>query len=724
MTSKLRDDAPIVARLSGAINSSTTSITLDTALPGGTTLIYVGNEAMHVTAGSNPYTVTRAVLGTVARSHLDTAKVFTDVPYIRSRRMRLYYGNADGASAGADESEIGESWFLDTADVQRGLLAWTIRGRSQDKFLERRICSVYDRIPRDIGDGVIGRGILAYDIDDQDGSFESTGQNFFSGLPDIWPDKYRFILLEDEVVSGRVNQGRFQHPSLRGVAGTARAEHAAQTPWVEVLVADADIEHYDSNVSANVQVGSFRYQDSSPTNSRSTGTWKVSDHPIVIILCMLLSSASADDGLELTNTIGDYNFSSLPVGFGIGIPGDQIDIDSFLDIWRRHPEWRSPNTTVGPQKLFTNEQHGSGIGVMPTAVSELTFAEWFEREFGWTGIILQLVLGKWTAYLPRIPMVNDTTTAVGDDQILTEKQGDGSFRPAISQRKEMEYLVSRVTFRFKGEDGREQSITYRDEDFANVLGQRGFYQVEERGIDILAPGVRGDPTNPLLRARALTLLLRYYRPVWEVEADTALDLFNIAPGTLIALTHRLLVKDGARGWTNEPVIAWNKNAVLRPGKSAVEWKFIAYGLRGTFGRISPAARIVSVSDPGGGNLDVLCSTNVYTDPNDPIATNDAASFNHSLIGSSPVLNLIQRSGVLVNAATQTIVSFPAANTIRVNGNFGGTLAVGTGNAGQRLQFARRDAPVTSGQYTNYVFLGGTNGTIGSSGQANWSHGEA
>lgn len=725
LTAKLRDDAPVIARLVGGINAGAGAITLDSAALSIGQLVYIGNEAMVVTGGANPYNVTRAQLGTIARSHYDNDKVFTDVPYIRSRRMRLYYGNAAGSSAGTDEAEIGQSWYLDTADLQRGLLAWTIRGRSQDKFLERRICSIYDRRPRDIGDSVIAWGVIAYDLNTTDGAFEGTGQSVFTGLPEVWPDKYRFVLLEEEIVSGRVHNGKFQHPSLRGVAGTVAEEHAAGTPFVEVLVADADLEHYDPNVGANVQVGSFRYQDSAPTGDRTTGTWKVSDHPIVITLCMLMSSASPDDGLELANASGNYDFSSLPAGFGIGIPADQIDIDTFLDIWRRHPEWRSPNTVVGPQELFPNERIGVGSGPAPIVVSELTFAEWYEREFGWTGVILQFNNNKWSAYLPRIPMVNETTTTIGDAQILTEKTGDKSHRPAISASKKMDYLVSRVTFHFKGEDGRPQSVTYRDEDFATVLGQRGFYAVEERGIDIMAPGVRGDPTHPVLRNQALTRLIRYYRPVWEVEADTDLSLYAIAPGTLIALTHAMLVKDGARGWTNEPVIAWYKNPILREGRAAVEWKFIAYGLRGTYARQSPTARIVSVASAGGGNFDITCSANIYTDPTDPLAQTDAGSFNNTLIGSNPLVNLIQRNGVLVSATPQNITSFPGANVLRVNGDFGGTLAAGVGNAGQRIIFAERDAVgLQAGQYTNYVYLGGTNGTIGASGQANFKYGEA
>lgn len=726
VTAKLRDDALAVAYLVNAISATATEIVLSAGdVVFAPQLIYCDGEAMLVSGGGEgTYSISRGELGTTARSHRAGARIYDVMPYYRSRRIRLYYGTIDGTVA--DEEEIGQSWFLDTCEMPRGMLTYLLRGKSQDKFLDRKICSVYDQKKSGNGGAIriaspllvsgllLMRGNLAAKIE---GDVQSVSSLIaFNNTYPIWAEGFRFVLVDDEVIGGVSTPNGMQAPIWRGLGGTKIKDHDIGAPFVEILCADADVKK-----DASTQVGSFRYQPL-PVDlvSRYFDPNVITDHPIPIVLNVMLSSANDDDGLELTNyQIGDaYNFSLLPPGFGIGMPRELVNVQSFIDVWERHPEWRSPNTIFGPHKIEA-VRTGSFSGFSVTTLSDLSFAQWFEREFGWTGMILQIVDGQWTCTLSRIPLVGELAAeTITEADVLTDRQADGSYRPRISARKSMDYLVSRVTFRHKNNTGDEVSITYTDDDFKEVLGQSGLFYAEDRTIDIPAPGFRGDGTDPLLRRAGLIRLLRYFRPVWEVELESHPRIRTINPGQIVGLTNRMIPKNGLRGWTGEAVIGFYKNPIMQPGKVGIAWKFIAYALPGNFGRVSPALRIITIASAGGSNLDITCSANVFSEPEV-----DASYLNSSLAGVGSLLQVRDRSLALQSTSSAAIVSFPSANVVRINGDMGGFLETGVGLAGYLLTFATRGVPPTSNQRTYWTYLGGLNGTILDL-QENWSYSDS
>lgn len=728
LTSKLRDSGQYVARVlqNAQINALDNPVTFDTdvALPVAVNdLIYMQTEVMQITgAALNTYTASRAKLGTMIRSHHNRAKIFVNNFFCKSRRIRLFVGTFE--SGPSEEREIGTGWYLDVKGLPAGLLSYNISGISQQKYGDRKLGRIYDHCgdyPKWISenaDPIMFGSIQGTIPEAVPVALADTYQDSIFGQKQsaqLWMHNYRFAMVEEEIFAfdadpfdtGINSIGNAVFPFMRGVAGTKPSEHQsnypAGVPVYECFVADADLADPQGN-----KIGSFVYEDQSIapiTGNRRTATVQTTDHPMLLTLIMMLSSADPDDNLQMINWNGNFNFATLPIGLGFGFPVADVDQNSFLDIWQRFPHWRSPFTVISKES------------------TKHTFFSWFEDQFGWTGVTITIVNGKWTAIKPMSALQGQELVSITDTDILAERAGH-VLRPAISQDQAMEYLANKVTFTFSTPSGDEASITFTEDDFKDTLGQSGYYQTEEKEIRLNAPGVRGDPRGdmPEIEARALELLLKFFLPAWRIRFSCPISFdsqFSI--GKIVGLTHSKLVnKLGTRGVVNDQVIIYRKTRALSPSGVRINTEVISYGLDGKFGRIAPSARIASVVATG--NPTRIVITNRFADgfvvgnyPN-----NDVSSFK---IGQKVTL-YNRDSSHFTPGVYQLITDLDVAlGEIHTDGSFGGALTVGAAQAGVIIGFAERDeAGLHTTQQNIYVYAGNET-QIGATGVAPWNYSE-
>lgn len=662
----------------------------------------------------------RGVLGTEARAHKSTSLLYTSSQFTRSRRIKMYYGFQETGIS--DEREIDASWILDQKTLMTGLVEYAINAASQEKYLDRRILRVMSHLEdsdwideandtHPMTQATLLMPITSTDqilMRDLQGPFFRpwAGPYFTDAVTPPGTDvSFRYAIVEDEVVGGALvydsgtnaprktiaGIGDLSFYSLfRGLGGTKAKEHDKGEKVREILLADASL-YFEG-----VQVGSFRHQhqsDGVATSLRTTGVWRVTDHPIAIAMIVMTSSADPQDGLELTNHNGKFNWSSLPAGWGIGIPIDNIDEVSALAIMERFPQWRSPNTVLG-----TDDQ------------KDKTFTKWFEEEFGWTGVIIRIIDGKFTFTLPSDLLENDANALTITESDLGAVKQDDALVPQAEFVDRWDLVASKVIFKVQ-QDGRERTISFDESNFDQTIGQEGFYDIDERELTLNAKGVRMDEggTEFVLSARALSLLLRYYLPPKSTEIYLPLSFDKILNvGDVHKVTHPQFPTATGRGWNLQPVLIHGKKQDVKPGKVGLAVEIITHSLPGKYGRVSATGAIVSVV-LNGSDYDVTLAENRYTFATNalglPVSDNKAFKVDQ-------VLRLIDKKGTDIGAGTETVVVAPSGSTVlKISGNFSGNLAVGTGNAEDSLVFANFDE-VIAGQGSDYAYFADADGKLG------------
>lgn len=728
LTALFRDDAAYSSRLATAMSASTLQLETETGLWSVGDLIYLRNEVLSIggldsTAGGiDTWVVERGVLGTRPQAHPIHTKLFPTNFFIQGRRVRFYYGATEAPN---DYREIESAWVIDRLGMDN-FTTWTLRAISRETFLDRLLMRVRQWIgtPRRSAsymyltvNGLIASNTVLFD--------QQAGGNFATERvtwDELWPEQHRFFEVNHkEVILShcRAATGSGTSPQLseggsrteaarRGVAHTGNESTGAQpTLLTEVYVADADLRNRDG-----LQVGSFRYAHDSAgavSEDRTDNNWIVDDNPVVITLCLMLSSATPEDALELVNHDGVWNFSGLPPGVGIGVPVAEVNIDSFISVWERLRYLRSPNTVVGLQK------------------EDESFTEWFEREFGWTRILLRIVDGLWTASLATIELENAAsasggpssvgagTTTIDNTNILTiESDLAGLRQPLIEIGRFTEFAANSVAYKYRDRNGNEVTNTFTEDDFREVLGQSGTYGIDEKTITFEAPGLRIDDAQDTLMVMpfALSILLRVYRPIWKVIVKVPLSMdVQLTAGQVLNLTYALIPKDGARGWTNEQVVLHQKDTLISPDGTYISIVLIGFDLPGRYGRISASGRINTVTDVGGGSFGIAIDANRYTETAvaDTTINKDISAFQLAWI-----VKVYTRDGVEIDPAFQTIVLLDEpTNTIVVDGDFATSLPTGVaeypaGPAGLVIEFAEH-ADIVGTQLTNYVAIGDASG---------------
>lgn len=645
LTGLWRTERAPYTRLAEDVDLTETSILVDLADNLADKVVWVGSEAMVVTAdASSPesITVTRGALGTDALTHVDGDLLYLSTPYLEGRRVELYLCPLDATSS-ADERLIG-SYVVESLELDEGANVWRLRCAGQHRYLDRRL-PIAPRVGRIVQ-------VPPRRVQLDPGPVRS-----------LWSDRLAYLRVGDEIVQVYDNAAaQLSWAStttilpasvpfdvrLRGMLGTSAGTIEAPTQVHQVFLAGRDLRYSPGP---------------SPSTSRSSGTWTAAEHWVDLMLILLLSSASADDGLELTNrrtTGSDWsrsNFSSLPPGMGAGIPQDLIDWDSFERIRARTLGWRLPYLVYGDEPDKT--------------VSEV-LTEQFLRPLG---AFLSFELGVLRLGLSRALLNGEAAgLSITADNVLRREAAPRVYLPDVSVSRERARAVGSITYRIGPS---KAQVTYRSSDYAGTYGQRGWYGAVQPSTTIDVPGGRPEEA-PFYALRGAARLYRLHRPPMGLQASLDVSAWpSSAVGGLAQVTLSELpdLSAGTRGWTEvlveleERVVRLEQTATRNGGSAvgaSVQVRARRYSDALRIGRIAQAARVSSVS---GNAATVLANRYTHADADDqgyPDA--DAEAFQ---VGDA--LWLLNPDGSRVGSASQDVVSV-AGNVITLDGNFAGALA--------------------------------------------------
>lgn len=688
LVGQLRTDQAAITTIVGDVSrTATTVVVLDGSVITLNQVIYIRNEALLVTnlAGAT-LTVTRAQLDTEVQAHEDGSPVFASTPYLRSRILRLRLAPHNGS---ADQETVLSTNYLDKVALSGDVNCWDVAGRSQLKFLARVICGQVMRYTFDSFQYLkmkLTNGVGGHDRSTHDAR--------------IWSDSVAFFKLGAEILRTNVllptgSTGIFTDVTSviqeRAQSGTKEDDHK---PGETAYLVLNGTEPYSS----------FRYSPApSPSTDRAIGTWIVAStgsggvHFVDAILCMLTSSARLDDGYELTNYDPNYgNWSSLPPGYGIGVPYTLIDFASFIDVKARTPNWTFPNLIVGDESI--------------------PFADWVEKNFlRPLGIFMTMASGQIRLVMPRAPLVGEEATAW--DFSVALRDGDTAVGLSAAPVLNTD-TASSISFKLKTSLGEDVTETIGSADRAQFYSQGGYYALEENAITLDLPGARADQVgfDGFVRQLGLRRLYKLAKPRWTLRLRTDLSQYGLNPGDSVAITHPQLpdLRAGTRGWTGVLMTILEKTLSLTPAFFGFEWLLTGPGPDSArHGRVCPAANITAVA--GAGPYVCTVSANRYTSPDaaNGLPVIDSAGFT---IGDR--VRIVNRDGSAAAAVFST-VSAVGLNTVSVSSNFSGALA-----AGQQLIFANYGDSLGTDQATLYTFFAdGTDFTIGSSDEPPYTYGE-
>lgn len=615
ITAAVGTERPPVAQLAAFVSATATTITVNDAtdLPAsGAFVIYLGAEAVLI-ASRVGVTLTvasggRGWLRTDARSHREGEQVYLSSPFLRTRRMYLYLAPTDADSeAVALEYTVG-TYRIDRIGWSQNLGVWSLGGATEARDLGRLVCS---RMPGAFRvDAVNGiNQVLWSPVAGSRGALDlgRLDQLLFY----TWPDRVLHLRNGDgngEVLEAEVTDGTTYQPIItgRGRGNTEIGEVAPGDVLRPVLLGDS----------------AFRVSPGpTPSESRSSGSWPRTTHPVDQMLCALTSSAHPDDGLELLNYVAAWgNWSSLPVGYGIGYPAARIDFGSWVAIREATRHLSFPALVFGE----TTE----------------TFAEWATRNFlrplGWYVVVVD---GLLTLIAPRLLLEGETPAATIDvNDILEISSCDIA----------TDVVAGVVVYRYKGPGGYDHTTTVKASDFGSLFGSRAQYTLEDDAIEIEVPGVRADQSGlvAFLIWAGQRLLFRTMRPPMRLAVEVDSSFHALREGNVVEVTHPDLpnLRARRRGWTAVLAMVTYAGPLYLDDEGGVRRRVEVLAYPSFLSRrVAPSAMITGVT--GAGPWTCTVAANRYTAPNADLAgldVSDAAVFE---VGDR--LKTITRAGVEV-----------------------------------------------------------------------------
>lgn len=643
LTALIRTDRGPTTALEEDVDTSETSILVGSvANIAVNSVVWAGSEAFRVTGtgtGPDAITVTRGWLGTEALTALIGDPLYLSPPYFEGRRLTLSAVPITGSVIG-DERVIG-AYVIGSIGWDEAANIWEIQAVSQLAYLDR----VVPREPRQAQ-------VAASYWDPQNPSFLDLESNIFGPLfgaagAELYAAKdgdAEVIGLQNALLAASngppPQSPRFYDVTRRNIFGTRRGDIQPQDTLRQVFLAGEDLRCSPGP---------------SASTSRTSGTWTPAVHWVDLLLIVLLSSAEDADGLELTNVRGSgsdwsrSNFASLPAGYGVGLPVDLIDWDSFEEARAR------TRSLIFPRLIF------GGKGQR--------FSDWVTENFlRPVGAFLRVESGTVSVVVPRMPLAEETAGVTLDSSnILTKNEGPNVALPRVTVSRAKASVAGGITYLI---GPNKLEATFNNALYGRAYGQRGFYGQAAPSLEIPVPG--GDPAFPeVYGARASSRLFRRHRPALEARIVASAEAWDATPGALVSVTCPGLVNmaDPSRGWTNAVCEVQERQilADLQDGLT-VNLSVRRYSQRTRIGRVAPAAYVESVS-----SNEATVATNRYTEPDAPggLPTTDASAFTVGDI----LIRIDPDGAILGSAATETVVSI-SGDVIELTGDFSGALTAG------------------------------------------------
>lgn len=726
LTSLLRWDAPQLGQLAADVTVGAGSVSIKGVNPGvinifgglGPTTIWIGQEALYVPAsgstGTPPAnvvcTVYRGVHDSLAAPHSAGDPVYLYPPRLEGRTVRLGIVPMDANSA-FDELELDQYTITETG-FSLDFEAFTFKCASRLMSLTRTIGAAsagYYQL------GVIHRGQYL--------QMRAIGQPAGS-INGVWPaspgpgyeDRY-FQIDDKEILRGNANptvgdaawitaiHGWQVGISItdRALLGTAQTVTDANKLWVGNTGPKVTTPLVAETADG---IGSFRFSPGpTPSTSRSSGTWTQSAHWVDIILCLLLSSRTKGDGLELFNyPAGGPNHSSLEVGWGAGIPVARVDVASFLAVRDRTPDWRFPD--------FLLAKTGK--------LNELLNTQFLRP----LGAYISSKAGRLTLVLPRIPYVGNVPAPTLS--LLSEAVTPGRSRAALTASYDPANRIRAVLLKMRAPNGDEATVLISAGDYGGQISARDSVNVNDGVLELAIPSIRGDRggTDVLVEQIGQRRLLRQIKTPLLFQARVDLAQYAIGLGDLVTINADNVPNSasGVRGINALPAIVIERSIDLdvTRGPPGIGLRLLSYGQRpSTVGAIAPSATIVSWDLA----LHVASvATNRFTDSTAtaPLPNTEATQF---AVGMR--CKLINPDGTLASPAGgaghyQTVTA-TGVNSVTFDGDWAATITVV--NPGYVIVLADYDDARVLDQVMYVAMADAATLTVGATQVAPWGYGE-
>lgn len=664
-------------------------------------LIHIGSETMRVdqvqVATGFPdgvsrcaVFVTRAQLGTRARVH-DASRIDLNVyalnPFLLTRSCNVYM--TFDALAEADEEPLARDFRIGDVDLRNGTL-YEIVTTSNEGMLEREIYSGGD-------DFIVGKATLTGGTQvpgtttvinprtvlvtaQGNASDEFFRANVFSPPPATYQQRQygdTYLMVDGkDVIRGRfeaelTQYGIFPPPFTiqyrdywdSGVAAIGEPLERFTDKDCREVFTDRSFRFQRPGEEMTVRPtdmfsDALAEEDGSTRNGAgraSTGAWRITRHPALVLLCLMCSSRIPGDGLELTNYVaGKGNFSGLRPGLGIGIPADLIDFDSFWAMFDATASLKFRGTYIEKPERFD---------------------EWATKEvLGPLGWLMRSRESDGKIELARLRVDIDQTvtgTDIGPDDIVAEgKDAMGGITHDVTFSE----VVSTVTLKLTDKSGRPgtelrfpQSATtsrFGLDDAAVAQGKSVQFDIKSIDVQEQVPIAHLTGELQALYERVEILLRRFNVPVDRVTFTTDLSFLNVRTGDLFFLTAPWLVNvhSSSRGWADVPMEVIRRSLDL--DKGLIKWECIAFP--GRRQRVIPPT--VWVRDHNGGNTWLVHDNRFGTRFPGASRASDLSGFN---VGDR--VRLVNPDGSEGgNGNLEDVTSFDeAAGTITLGGNFGG-----------------------------------------------------
>ncbi len=571
----------------------------------------------------------RGSFGTTATPHEVGAPVYSATPFLRERDVHVYIAPLDATSR--SEALLIGTYTIEGLSWDETLCAYRILAKSKIYTL----------------DATLPLGPRTFDIVSSASGMEDglpgviQGEKTLNAFPtNHWPSSNgsssSFIYIGDEVMGGSVDPEKADFTCERRKLALTEASAPAQGEQARQVFA------------ATYESSSFRYSPTSgggQSEDRESGTWTETQHPLEILLCILTSSANADDGLELTNYDASYpNYSSLPVGYGAGIPATAIDWASWAEVIDRTSGYRLPYIVYGRKDTI--------------------FRRWVDDEIlKPIGAYIVARNGILYCHKPRLPLTGESLDTYTWVDVLATGDSASGYRPELTVSYAIESAPSSFGFELGPED--TTTVTVR----ADVAQKRG---------DSLSIPVEGaDPSDASWwTGEAINRVRELYRPKVVVRGLFKPRIIDRLVGDFVTLIlPEIPNMKGSRALNNLARITYIEMVTDDADRGVhVNATFEVYANETqVVPRIAPAAFVDTV---GGNSADLFEHRYTSVNPRPGLTDNDISAFE---VGDTVEL---YDNGGAPTGATETIVSFnttPGGGTQNVtfSGNFGGALAGGT-----------------------------------------------
>jgi len=569
-----------------------------TAFPLGGGTIYIGNETITYTAhntGTKEFTgCTRGKYRSKAQAWV-AGSIISHKPYAMYGRRVWYYQcvQAVGGTAPTDADKVLRfSGTVENLTLDEDLTTYKLTCLSLEKELTRDIFRDLRTIRDDGNRGIVGTDYTKAGIrfpGDPGATLPSTCDRLYGGditqldeggTSHFVNGAYYMFRVDKELImfqSALTTLPSSLKMVARALMGTPPEEHREGFQMQEVAFC---ARYVGSSVL-------WEHAQTKFTSAPNTVSQAAGDHPLIALLCILLSTGNG------TNYDGGRNYDVLPASWGLGIPYDRIDVQGIMALANETPD------------LVLN-----GYWDKPVKFTE--FAKQCLAPFGFYGVTL--IGDLWTVRRLQPPLPDQTTRDI-DNTAIISKSKLGWDANLLGLVQEVEFYYNRDV-QFGKWTSHSVFINGLGKAYAQGRGRRLTYELPQlysKGPTPIPgrPPLGGTPNVELVLAERLEFFKQGFTlPPPIINLRLRYDWLDIEPGDLVHLSQANIprIQDGLRGVSLQTMRVLRKTVNEASKTVEVTLQDCGFGV-GDFGYVCPALQVMDISyDPT-----MLVQTNAFTD---------------------------------------------------------------------------------------------------------------